>query len=296
MSTRLQKLYSSKASIHTAMTIILNDEKNQTEGDEKQHTTRVISTKIAVDQYDSFNLLAEYLFKTGMVENSTPSALLRNYITQLLSSYHDDIENYRITKKLSTHDDLLQPIIMANTQNKQNLSLDSSSVTIQRKQQLPLVNYGRVLQNDMNTAPTKDKDQLEEVQDRDNLPISYKNLQPSNIHSQEDERYKQIQRELQDTSRELEVLKQQRRKAEEIGGNASSIREEKDEYFRLDLRRFMTVITLIARHPGNQPHAYAYLEPDKNKDIAQIIAPYNFEEYKNEKAAKKIEAESTGTI
>jgi hypothetical protein len=39
-----------------------------------------------------------------------------------------------------------------------------------------------------------------------------------------------------------------------------------------------------------------YLEPEKNKDIAQIIAPYNFEEFKNEKAAKKIEGESTGTI
>jgi hypothetical protein len=74
---------------------------------------------------------------------------------------------------------------------------------------------------------------------------------------------------------------------------ASSTREEKDEYFRLDLNRFITVMNLIVRHPRSQPHAYTYLEPDKNKEIAQVIAPYNFEEYKNEKAAKKLEADTT---
>jgi hypothetical protein len=246
---------------------ILLDDKYHTEGDEKQQT-RVLSTKLPLDQYESFNLLAEYLFKPGIVENSTPSALLRNYITQILSSYHDDIENYRITKKLSTHDDdLLQPIIMTNTQNKRNLSLDS-------------------------LVPAKDKDQPE-VQDCDNLPIGYKNPLPSSIQStQEDERYKQIQQELQDTKRELEDLRQQQhQKAEEIGGNgnyiASSTREEKDEYFRLDLNRHMTVIHLIYRNTRNRPHVYIYLEPDKNKDITGIIPDYNFENYKNEKAAKK---------
>jgi hypothetical protein len=275
------------------MTISLNDDKNHTEGDEKQQT-RVLSTKLPVDQYESFNLLAEYLFKTGVVENTTPSAFLRNYITQLVSSYHDDIENYRITKKLSTHDDdLLQPIIMANTQNKQNLSLDSSSVTIQREQLPPLVNDGRVHQ-DMNMVPVKDKDQPE-VQDCDNLPIGYKNPLSSSIQStQEDERYVQIQKELQDTKRELEYMRQQQQqKAEEIGGNASSTREEKDEYFRLDLNRHMTVIHLIYRNTRNKPHAYIYLEADKNKDINAIVPDYSFEKYKNEKAAKKLEADAT---
>jgi hypothetical protein len=33
-------------------------------------------------------------------------------------------------------------------------------------------------------------------------------------------------------------LKQQQQKTEEKGGNASSTREEKDEYFGLDLNRF----------------------------------------------------------
>jgi hypothetical protein len=49
----------------------------------------------------------------------------------------------------------------------------------------------------MSTAPVEDKDQLE-VQDRDNLQISYKNFQLS-----QEERYKQIQKELQDTKRHL---------------------------------------------------------------------------------------------
>jgi hypothetical protein len=51
------------------------------------------------------------------------------------------------------------------------------------------------------------------------------------------------------TKRELEYLKQQPRNAAEVGikseGPTSTI-EEKDEYFRLDLNSFMTVITLIA--------------------------------------------------
>jgi hypothetical protein len=90
------------------------------------------------------------------------------------------------------------------------------------------------------------------------------------------------------------MRQQQQQKAEEIGGNGNNIvssTREEDEYFRLDLNRFITVLNLIARHPRNRPHLYAYLEPDKNKDIAQVIAPYNFEEYKNEKTAKKLEAD-----
>jgi hypothetical protein len=85
-----------------------------------------------------------------------------------------------------------------------------------------------------------------------------------------------------------------------IGGNCnnivSSTREEKDEYFRLDLNRLMTVIHLIYRNTRNKPHDYIYLEPDKNKDINAIVPDYSFEKYKNEKAAKKLEGESTGTI
>ena len=86
-------------------------------------------------------------------------------------------------------------------------------------------------------------------------------------------------------------MKQQQQKTGEIGGNGknvvSSTSEEKDEYFRLDLNRFMTVIHLIYRNTRNKPHAYIYLESDKNKDVAGIIPDYSFEKYKNEKVAKR---------
>jgi len=103
---------------------------------------------------------------------------------------------------------------------------------------------------------------------------------------------------LQDTKMELEDVEQQQQKTEEIGGNcknvASSTREEKDEYFRLDLNRHMTIIHLLYRNTRNKPHAYIYLEPDKNKEIAAIIHDYSFEKYKNEKATKKL-PDSTST-
>ncbi len=82
------------------MAISPNDDKS--DNTDKNQQTRVVSTKIPVDQYDSFNLLVEYLSKTGVIETSTPSALLRNSITQLLNTYRNDIENYRIAKKQST--------------------------------------------------------------------------------------------------------------------------------------------------------------------------------------------------
>jgi hypothetical protein len=88
--------------------------------------------------------------------------------------------------------------------------------------------------HDMNTASVKDKDQLS----------SHRVFKST----QEDERYKQIQQELQDTKMELEDLKQQQhQKAEEIGGNGNNIvssTREEDEYFSLDLNRFITVMNL----------------------------------------------------
>ena len=78
------------------MAILPNDDKS--DNTDKNQQTRVVSTKIPVDQYDSFNLLVEFLSKTGVIETCTPSALLRNSITQLLNTYSNEIENYRITK------------------------------------------------------------------------------------------------------------------------------------------------------------------------------------------------------
>lgn len=60
----------------------------------KTKTTKVISTKVSVDRYNRFNILAEYLYKSGLTESHTPSALLRASIDHLLLKYYDKLEEY----------------------------------------------------------------------------------------------------------------------------------------------------------------------------------------------------------
>jgi hypothetical protein len=45
--------------------------------DIRQKQTKVISINVSVDQHDRFNILAEYVYKKGLIESHTPSALLR---------------------------------------------------------------------------------------------------------------------------------------------------------------------------------------------------------------------------
>lgn len=79
------------------MAISANNDKNYNKEDKKQQT-RVVSTKITVDQYLSFNRLAEHLFKNGVVEKPLMSTVLRDNINKMLNHYHRDLENYRIVK------------------------------------------------------------------------------------------------------------------------------------------------------------------------------------------------------
>jgi uncharacterized protein (UPF0248 family) len=79
------------------MAISANNDKNYNKEDKKQQT-RVVSTKITVDQYLSFNRLAEHLFKNGVVEKPLMSTVLRDSINKMLNHYHRDLENYRIVK------------------------------------------------------------------------------------------------------------------------------------------------------------------------------------------------------
>ena len=67
--------------------------------DDKNQRTKVLSTKLPVDQLESFNLLAECMYKNGLIEKPTPSSILRNSILDLLNNHHDDIENYRTLKR-----------------------------------------------------------------------------------------------------------------------------------------------------------------------------------------------------
>src|SRR6476620_11812011 len=79
------------------MAISANIDKNHNKEDKKQQT-RVVSTKITVDQYLSFNRLAEHLFKNGVVEKPLMSTVLRDSINKMLNHYHRDLENSRIVK------------------------------------------------------------------------------------------------------------------------------------------------------------------------------------------------------
>ena len=55
---------------------------------------KVISIKVPVDPHNSFNLLAEYLFESGLSESFTAYALLRDIIEHLLSEYSNGMANY----------------------------------------------------------------------------------------------------------------------------------------------------------------------------------------------------------
>ena len=67
--------------------------------DDKNPRTKVLSTKLPVDQLESFNLLAECMYKNGLIEKPTPSSILRNSILDLPNNYRGDIENYRTLKR-----------------------------------------------------------------------------------------------------------------------------------------------------------------------------------------------------
>ena len=73
---------------------IEDDSSNQSDGHVVRRRDKVISTKVSVDLHNRFNLLAEYLFESGLSESFTPSGLLRDIIEQLLSEYHDGLVAY----------------------------------------------------------------------------------------------------------------------------------------------------------------------------------------------------------
>jgi len=62
--------------------------------DVRQRQTKVISTKVSIAQYNRFNILAEYLYKIGLIQGHTPSALLRASIEHLLLEYQDKLDEY----------------------------------------------------------------------------------------------------------------------------------------------------------------------------------------------------------
>jgi hypothetical protein len=59
----------------------------------ERQQTKVISTKVSVDQYRKFKLLTEYLYQKGLAEDHTPSAVLRNHVEDLLRYYHSEVDD-----------------------------------------------------------------------------------------------------------------------------------------------------------------------------------------------------------
>jgi hypothetical protein len=127
MSTGLRKLYSSKASIHSALAI-LSKENEDGRLNNKNQRIKVISTKISVDQLESFNLLAECMYKEGLIDKPTPSTILRNSILDLLNNHHDNIENYRTLKNQSMgNNDIHHQLTTRNSGYIQNAVKDPSN-------------------------------------------------------------------------------------------------------------------------------------------------------------------------
>jgi hypothetical protein len=82
---------------------------NQCNGSNRivRRRNKVLSTKVSVDLHNRFNLLAEYLFESGLSESFTPSALLYDIIEQLLSKYHDGLMTYENTRSLNGTNSLM---------------------------------------------------------------------------------------------------------------------------------------------------------------------------------------------
>jgi hypothetical protein len=62
---------------------------------------KVLSTKVSIDIHNKFNLLAGYLFESGLSESFTASALLRDIIEHLLTEYHDGLMAYENVQNLN---------------------------------------------------------------------------------------------------------------------------------------------------------------------------------------------------
>ena len=62
---------------------------------------KVLYTKVSVNFNNRFNRLAECLFESGLSENFTPFALLRDIIEHLLSEYKDGLVAYGNAQSLN---------------------------------------------------------------------------------------------------------------------------------------------------------------------------------------------------
>jgi hypothetical protein len=204
---------------------------------------------------ESFNLLAECMYKDGLIEKPTPSSILRNSILDLLKNHHDDIENYRTLKRQGP----------ANNNGHQLRNTEKNQILGNEHPHPPVNDDGRTHHQGMNMAPVKETEYLrEKVHDNNKLPMS-ENPEPSSIQS--------TQEELKKTKREMQFL-----------GNNEQPRAEDPitNLYKLDLARYMFTLVMIDRQSKNK---LVYLELNETtKEVLHIIPSYGLEKWKKEKA------------
>jgi len=156
----------------------LTKENEDGKPDDKNQRTKVLSTKLPVDQLESFNLLAECMYKNGLIEKPTPSSILRNSILDLLNNHHDDIENYRTLKRQGP----------ANNNGHQLRSIEKNQILGNKYLHPPVNDDVRTHHQGMNMAPVKETEYLRgKVQEHNKLPTDNRNLESSHIQSTQEE-------------------------------------------------------------------------------------------------------------
>jgi len=194
----------------------------------KNQRTKVLSTKLPVDKYDSFNLLVEHLSKTGAIQTFTPSALLRYSITQLLNTYRNDIESYRIAKNQST----------ANNNGHQLRNIENNQILGSEHIHSHVNDDGRTYQQGLNMTSVKEGEYPQEKE----LSMSNKNHEPSSTQS---------------TQEELKEPKEVRF----LGNNEQPRTEDPiTNLYKLDLAKFMYTLVIVDRRSKDK---LVYLEIDK---------------------------------
>jgi hypothetical protein len=225
--------------------------------DDKNQRTKVLSTKLPVDQLESFNLLAECMYKDGLIEKPTPSSILRNSILDLLNNYHNDIENYRTLKRQGP----------ANKNGHQLINIEKNQILGNKHLHPPVNNVdGRTHHQGMNrTFVNGSGYPQEKVQDHNKLPMNNKNLESSHIGPTQ-ERLKE--------PKEIEAI-----------GNSQQPRAEDPipNLYKLDLAKYMFTLVMIDRQSKNK---LVYFEVDETtKEVVALIPSYGLEKWKKEKAA-----------
>jgi hypothetical protein len=236
----------------------LTKENNDGRLDDKNQRTKVLSTKLPVDQLESFNLLAECMFKNGLIKKPTASSILRNSVLDLLNNHHDDIENYRTLKRQGP----------ANNNGYQLINIENSQI-LGNKHLHPPVNVDeRTHHQGMNMAPVKETEYLrEKVHDNNKLPMNYGNLEPSSIQS--------TQEELKKTKREMQ-----------FPGNNEQPRTEDPiaNVYKIDLAKFMYTLVMLDRQNNSK---LVYLEVDEvTREVIRLVPSYGLDAWKKERRQK----------